>query len=47
MKCMVMFQYSICDMHFGIMKDGLISGISLGSLQVFSNRLLFFNSVKL
>ena len=23
-----MFQYSICDMHFGIMKAGLISGIS-------------------
>ena len=32
MKCVVMFQYSICDMHFGIMKVGLVSGISVGSL---------------
>ena len=27
MKYMVMFQYSICDMHFGIMKSELIFGI--------------------
>ena len=27
MECMVMFQYSICDMHFGIMKSELILGI--------------------
>ena len=26
MKCIVMFQYSICDMHF-VLKAGLISGI--------------------
>ena len=25
MKCMVMFQYSICDIHFSIMKAELIS----------------------
>ena len=30
MKCMVMLQYSIFDMHFGIMKTGLVSGISVG-----------------
>ena len=29
MKCMVMFQYSICDMHFGIMKSELVLGISV------------------
>ena len=40
---MLMFQYSICDMYFGIMKVGLISEISVGSLLI---RLLFFNSAK-
>ena len=29
-KCLVVFQCSICDMHFGILKDELISGISVG-----------------
>ena len=27
MKCMVLFQYSICDMNFGIMESDLILGI--------------------
>ena len=31
-KCMVKFQYSICDMHFGIMKSFLIWRISVGIL---------------
>ena len=38
-----MFQYSICDMHFGIMKSELIWGISVGILQVFSVKLFFLN----
>ena len=46
MKCMVMFQYSICDMHFRIMKSELIMGISVGILEVFSDKLLFLNSAR-
>ena len=38
MKCIVMFQYSICDMHFGITKSDLILGISVRIFYVFSNR---------
>ena len=34
MKFMVMFQYLICDMHFGTMKSDLILGISVGILKV-------------
>ena len=41
-----MFQYSICDMHFGIMKSELIRGISVGILQVFSNKLFFLKSAR-
>ena len=29
LKWIVMFQYSLCDMHFGILKNELISGISV------------------
>ena len=29
MKCMVMFQYPIWDMHLGIVKDELIYGSSV------------------
>ena len=43
MKCMVMFEYSICDMHFGIMKSELILGISAGILLVFSDKLSYLN----
>ena len=43
MKCMVMFEYSICDMHFGIMKSELIWGISAGILLVFSDKLFYLN----
>ena len=25
LKCMTMYHYSICDMHLGIMKAGLVS----------------------
>ena len=32
---MVMFKYSIYEMHFGIMKAGLISGIAVGILYTF------------
>ena len=46
MKCMVMFQYSICDMHFGIIKSELIMGISVGILEIFSDKLLFLNSAR-
>ena len=46
MKCMVMFQFSIFDMHFGIMKSELILGISVGILQVFSDKLFFLNSAR-
>ena len=35
LTCMVMFQYSIIEMHFGIMKAGLIYGISVGILYTF------------
>ena len=38
---MVMFQYSICDMHFGIKQSELILGISVGILLVFSDKLFF------
>ena len=40
LKCMTMFQYSVCHMYFGIMKAGLNSGIS------FSDRLFSLNSAK-
>ena len=43
---MVKFQYSICDMHFGIMKSELILGISVGILKVFSVKLFFLNSAR-
>ena len=46
MKCMVMFQYSICDWHFGIMKSELILGISVGILKFFSDKLFFLNSAR-
>ena len=46
MKCMVMCQYSICDMHFGILKDEMISEISVGTLQIFRDRIFTFNSAK-
>ena len=46
MKGMVMFQYSICDLHFGIMKSELILGISVGILLVFSDKLFFLNSAR-
>ena len=38
-----MIQYSICDMHFGILKSELNLGISVGILQVFSDKLFFLN----
>ena len=43
MKCMVIFQYFICEMHFSIMKSELILGISIGS---FSDKLFFLNSAR-
>ena len=46
MKCMVMFQYSICDMHFGIMKSELIWGISVGIRLVYKDKLFFLNSTR-
>ena len=46
MKCMVMFKYLICDMHFCIMKSELILRISIGIFKVFSNKLFFFNSAR-
>ena len=46
MKCMAMFQYSMCDMHLGIMKSELILGISVGIPQVFSDKLFFLNSTR-
>ena len=46
MKGMVMFQYSICDMHFSIMKSDLILGISDKILKVFSAKLFFLNSAR-
>ena len=41
-----MFQYSICDIHFGIMKSELNVGISVGILQIFSDKLFFLNSTR-
>ena len=38
----VMFQYSICYMHFSIMKSELIFGISVGILEVFRDKAIFF-----
>ena len=46
MKCMVMFQYLIYNMHFGIMKSELILRISIVIFKVFSNKLFFFNSAR-
>ena len=46
MKCMVMFQYLICDMHFGTLKSELILGISYGILSDFSDKLFFLNSAR-
>ena len=43
---MVMFQYSICDMHFGIIKFELIWGIFVEILLAFSDKLLFLNSIQ-
>ena len=44
MKYMVMFIYSICGMHFDIMKAiGLISGISVGSLYILA---IYYSSAK-
>ena len=44
---MVMFQYSICDMHFGIMKSAeLILGNSVEILEVYSDKLIFLNSAR-
>ena len=40
-----MIQYSKCVMHLGIMNAGLISGIFVGSLLIFSNKL--FPSIRL
>ena len=41
-----MFQYSICDMHFWIMKYKLILGISCIIFKVFSDKLFFLNSAR-
>ena len=38
MKCMVMFQYLTCDMHFGIIKI-------YGFLSKTTDRMFFFNSL--
>ena len=46
MECTVMFQQSICDMHFGIMESELIWGISVGILYVLSDKLFFLNSAR-
>ena len=46
MKCTVVFQYLICDLHFGIMKSELILEISVGILSVFSDKLFFLNSAR-
>ena len=46
MKCMEMFQRSICDMHYDIMKSEVIWGISVGILEVFSDKLFFLNSAR-
>ena len=46
MKCMVIIQYSICHMHFGILKSELILGISVGIHSVLSDKLLFLNSAR-
>ena len=45
MNCMVTFQYSICDMHFGIMKSELILGISVG-IGSFSDKSFFLDLAK-
>ena len=44
LKGMVIFQCSICVMHFCILKDELISGMSVGILYMFSDRIFCFNS---
>ena len=44
MKCTVMFQYSIYDMHFGIMESELILGIPDEIIEVFSDKFFFYNS---
>ena len=44
LKCLVMFQYSICDMHFCILKSEVILGISVRILV--SNKLFFLNSAR-
>ena len=49
LKCMVMFQYSICDMHFSIMNSELILGFckflaindsspARGQIRLFANK---------
>ena len=39
-----MFQYSICDTHFGIKKAELTSGIAVRVLKVFIDILFFYDS---
>ena len=44
---MVKFQYSIYDMHLGIMKSAeLILGNSVEILKVYSDKLIFLNSAR-
>ena len=45
MKSMVMVQYSICYMHFGIKTSELILGISVRTF-IFSIELFFLNSAR-
>ena len=46
LKCMVRFQYSICDMPFGILTDEINSGKYVGIPKNFRNRIFFFNLAK-
>ena len=46
MKSMIMVQYSICYMHFGIMTSELILGISVEIRSVFSVKLIVLNSAR-
>ena len=40
-KCMMMYQYPICDMHF-VIKDELISEISFEILYILSEKKMFY-----
>ena len=41
----MLLEYSICGMHFSMLKDELISGISVGNLLAIKRNLTFYLEV--